>query len=125
MVELVSPKIDEIEGIEANPRKSIPSHREKIRRIQATITSANFFVYVIAGSNGIERVAVLPIGLVWKAALRYYDSAFPAYFSKFLALSVGFPFSNACETQKSELILRIFFEPAKGLHSNESGNVAL
>ena len=39
----------------------------EIRRNPATIALIVFFVYVIAGSNGFERVAVLPIGLVRKA----------------------------------------------------------
>ena len=52
-----------IEGIEGNR----PLRVGKIRRNPATIALAKFFVYVIAGSNAFERVAVLPIGLVRKA----------------------------------------------------------
>ena len=57
-----SPKI---EGIEGNR----PLRVGEIRRNPATIALAKFFVYVIAGSNGFERVVVLPIGLVRKGAV--------------------------------------------------------
>ena len=54
-----------IEGIEGNRLL----RAGKILRNPATITLLKFFIYVIAGSNGFERVAVLPIGSVRKAAV--------------------------------------------------------
>ena len=57
---------------EENPRKSISFQRaEELRLNPATIALAKFLTYIIAGSNGFERVAVLPIGSVRKAAFRY------------------------------------------------------
>ena len=54
------------------------------------------FVYAIAGSNGFERVVVLPMGSVRKAA--FHDSRFRifwVFFFKFLATTVRIPLSNA------------------------------
>ena len=44
---------------------------KEIRRNPATIAMAKFFADVSAGSNGFERVAVLLIGSVRKAAFHY------------------------------------------------------
>ena len=41
----------------------------RIRRNPATIALVKLFVYVIAGSNGFERVAVPPIGVGPKSGL--------------------------------------------------------
>ena len=61
--DVISADSPEIEGIEGN----WPLRVGEIRQNPATIVLAKFFVYVIAGSDGFERVAVLPIGSVRKA----------------------------------------------------------
>ena len=65
--DVVSADSPKIEGIEGNGPLTVG----EIRRNPATIASAKLFFYVIAGSNGFERVAVLPIGSVRRAAFHY------------------------------------------------------
>ena len=55
----MSPKIEGIEGIEGN---------RSLWKGGRTIAMAKFFVHVVAGSIGFQRVAVLAIGLVRKGA---------------------------------------------------------
>ena len=62
------------------------------------------FVYVITGSNGFQRVVVLPIGSVRKATFPYSRFRIFWIFFKFLALRCGFPFSNGARTPKSGFI---------------------
>ncbi len=77
-----------------NQRKSIPKGRGNSPK-SGDDPIGQVFAYVIAGSNGFERVVVLPIGSVRKAAFHY--SRFRIlwiFLSDFLPPRCGFPFSN-------------------------------
>ena len=66
-------KSKESKEIDPQGRKNSPkSGQDRIGQV---------FVYVIAGSNGFERVAVLPIGSVRKAA--FHDSEKPHFLDIF------------------------------------------
>ena len=78
--DVISADSPQFEGIEGNRLL----RAEEIRPNPATIALVKFFVYVIAGSNAFERVAVLPIGLVRKAAFHYSRfRIFRIFFSHF------------------------------------------
>ena len=98
--DVISADSPKIEGIERNG----PLGVGKIRRNQA-IASVKFFFYVIAGANGFERVAVLPIGSVREAAFHYSRfRIFLAYFSKFVAFSVRIPlFKRTAHTHTAKV----------------------
>ena len=90
-----SPKI---EGIEGNR----PLRAKEIRRNPATIALVKFFVYVIAGSNGFERVGPKS-GLPLFTIPHFLDN----FFQIFGPHSADSPFQTyRTHTQKSGLIFR-------------------
>ncbi len=64
-------------------RKSTHFGWWEIRRNQATIALANFFAYVIAGSIGFQRVAVVAIGRFERGPSMIGECVLFGYFSNF------------------------------------------
>ena len=90
-----------------NQRKSTPQSRKNSPK-SGDDPIGQVFAYVIAGSNGFQRVVVLPIGSIRKTAFHYSRSRiFWMFFFIFLAPMVRLPLFKCVKythTHKSGLI---------------------
>ena len=107
--DVISADSPQFEGIEGNRLL----RAEEIRPNPATIALVKFFVYVMAGSNWFERVAVLPIGSVRKAAVDdRWMRILKIFFHIFSPHGADSPFQmrvTHTHTQKSGLIFRYIY----------------